>query len=518
MKKLIVVLWCTAFSLFSPVIAGAEETPKNLILLMDVSGSMKGLNLLATQNAAVELVKEMDPASKLEIYSFGKEATLLQPLTSNKELLTLALQRIVSAGYTSLYDSIIQVVSRASTINSGIIVFTDGKDSTSTSTLKEVLSVLTDKKISIHFVTYKVEAKEFESLSTIAKNSNGQVFNVTEIAQLIPAFQEAGREIIDVEQVNAQPQSKTPYILGIASSILSFFTISLLRRSRNREREYGRVEELLEGYSVDKSESIAERQSALTRNTRSILERTVGEIDFLLPPTSNTRVRIAVITSLYLTLLSLLAISALPILLAIPCATVLLLFALRFYIQSKRETVLKEFETDLPSALKIIAAGLGSGLSFLQALESFSSETPSEVGRQFRRALGEIQMGTPTDKALLGVAQRMKSKDLEWAVFAFTVQREVGGSLARILRTTAETIDSRSDIRREVRTLSAEGRLSSYILMMLPVGILVFLLFTRPNFISVFWSEPIGNAMIFTVFIFMAFAWLWIRRLIRIEV
>ncbi|NDD60568.1 MAG: hypothetical protein EB011_04655, partial [Actinobacteria bacterium] len=336
--------------------------------------------------------------------------------------------------------------------------------------------------------------------------------------QLIPAFQEAGREIIDVEQVNAQPQSKTPYILGIASSILSFFTISLLRRSRNREREYGRVEELLEGYSVDKSESIAERQSALTRNTRSILERTVGEIDFLLPPTSNTRVRIAVITSLYLTLLSLLAISALPILLAIPCATVLLLFALRFYIQSKRETVLKEFETDLPSALKIIAAGLGSGLSFLQALESFSSETPSEVGRQFRRALGEIQMGTPTDKALLGVAQRMKSKDLEWAVFAFTVQREVGGSLARILRTTAETIDSRSDIRREVRTLSAEGRLSSYILMMLPVGILVFLLFTRPNFISVFWNEPIGNAMIFTVFIFMAFAWLWIRRLIRIEV
>jgi tight adherence protein B len=112
----------------------------------------------------------------------------------------------------------------------------------------------------------------------------------------------------------------------------------------------------------------------------------------------------------------------------------------------------------------------------------------------------------------------MQSEDLRWAVSAFAIQREVGGSLATILNSTAETIESRFELRREIQTLSAEGRISSYILMALPIGIFIFLAVVRPNYIRIFFTEPLGNLLlIFTSFGLIA-AWVWMKRLVRITI
>jgi tight adherence protein B len=138
--------------------------------------------------------------------------------------------------------------------------------------------------------------------------------------------------------------------------------------------------------------------------------------------------------------------------------------------------------------------------------------------REFRRALTEIQLGIPIERALESVATRMKSEDLRWAVAAFAIQREVGGSLATILNSTAETIESRFELRREVRTLSAEGRISSYILMALPIGIFLFLSFLRPDYVSVFLTEPLGNLLLVGIVVALTAAWFWLRNLVRISI
>ena len=190
--------------------------------------------------------------------------------------------------------------------------------------------------------------------------------------------------------------------------------------------------------------------------------------------------------------------------------------SIRMTLQQSRRS--RDFERELPGALKMLAGSLGAGLSFLQALNAYAEDGDGVSAQEFRRALGEIQLGVPIERALESVADRMKSEDLRWAVSAFAIQREVGGSLATILKSTAETIESRFELRREIRTLSAEGRISTYVLMALPGVVFLFLALLRPTYVSFYITQPVGNLIVVVDFIALIMAWLWMRSLIRIDV
>ncbi len=137
----------------------------------------------------------------------------------------------------------------------------------------------------------------------------------------------------------------------------------------------------------------------------------------------------------------------------------------------------------------LIASALRSGLSFQQGLDSSAADGKGEVSRQMRRALREAQMGSLLEPALGRVADRMHSEDLRWTVLALGIQREVGGNLSNILETAASTIKGRAELRREVRTLSAEGRLSGYVLAALPVGLFLYMLVANREYVSFFWTN-----------------------------
>ena len=177
-----------------------------------------------------------------------------------------------------------------------------------------------------------------------------------------------------------------------------------------------------------------------------------------------------------------------------------------------------DFERELPGALKMLAGSLGAGLSFLQALHAYAEDGEGVSAQEFRRALGEIQLGVPIERALESVADRVKSEDLKWAVSAFAIQREVGGSLATILKSVAETIESRFELRREIKTLSAEGRISTYVLMALPAVIFLFLSLLRPAYVSFYITQPIGNLILIFIAFSLMMSWLWMRSLVRIEI
>jgi tight adherence protein B len=135
-----------------------------------------------------------------------------------------------------------------------------------------------------------------------------------------------------------------------------------------------------------------------------------------------------------------------------------------------------------------------------------------------RRALGEVQMGSTVDSALMRVAERVDSEDLRWTVSALAIQREVGGNLSRILETASATVKSRAELTREVRTLSAEGRLSAGILVALPIGMFGFLALTRREYVQVFWTTGAGIMMLVVITLLITGGWLWMRRVVRIEV
>ncbi|HAN70189.1 MAG TPA: hypothetical protein DCQ36_01165, partial [Actinobacteria bacterium] len=178
----------------------------------------------------------------------------------------------------------------------------------------------------------------------------------------------------------------------------------------------------------------------------------------------------------------------------------------------------RAFADELPDFLLLLASALRAGLSFTQALESSADQNHGEVGRQIRRALAEAQVGSDLDSALMACAVRMGNEDLRWTVTALGLQREVGGNLSSILDGAAATIRDRHALGREVRTLSAEGRLSAYVLMALPVGVFLFLLLFRREYVSQLWSSPLGIAMMVALVVLMLLGWVWMRAIVRIRV
>lgn len=177
-----------------------------------------------------------------------------------------------------------------------------------------------------------------------------------------------------------------------------------------------------------------------------------------------------------------------------------------------------KFANELPQVLQVLASGLRSGLSFQQALEVVVEQDKGEVGVQFRQALTEVEYGSDLEAALLRVSERMQSVDLKWLVSALDIQREIGGSLSGILENVAQTIRGRAEVYREVQVLSAEGKLSAYILLALPVLILVALTFMSPKYVSYFWTEPMGFMLIGIFIVLVTIGWFWLKKVVRVEV
>ena len=157
-------------------------------------------------------------------------------------------------------------------------------------------------------------------------------------------------------------------------------------------------------------------------------------------------------------------------------------------------------------------------MSCVQSVDSAAQEGSGPVERQFRRALGEVRVGSTLEVAMGRVADRMDSDDLRWTIAALAIQREVGGNLSKILDTAAATIRARADLKREVRTLSAEGRLSAYVLLALPLGIFGFLLLTRREYVEVFWTEPMGMVLLGMFVAAVLVGWFWIRKVVAVDV
>ncbi len=155
----------------------------------------------------------------------------------------------------------------------------------------------------------------------------------------------------------------------------------------------------------------------------------------------------------------------------------------------------KRFESILPDVMMLVATSLSSGFSLLQALDSVARDAAEPAAKEFSRALAESRIGADISDALEHVADRMQSENMRWAVMAIRIQREVGGNLADTLRTTAATLREREMLKRHVKGLSAEGRLSAYILIALPIGVLLFSLWSNYDYVSLLWTTLPGIVM-----------------------
>ena len=178
----------------------------------------------------------------------------------------------------------------------------------------------------------------------------------------------------------------------------------------------------------------------------------------------------------------------------------------------------KAFMSVLPDTLALMASGLRAGYSLPQAMDSVVREGREPIRSEFNRALIEARLGVPAEDALEGIAERMDSQDFKWVVMAIRIQREVGGNLAELLDTVSGTIRERDRLRRLVSTLSAEGRLSAWILGLLPVVFACYLLLTQPQYLQPLVTNPLGILLLVTSLVVFGVGVLGLRWAVSVDV
>jgi tight adherence protein B len=175
------------------------------------------------------------------------------------------------------------------------------------------------------------------------------------------------------------------------------------------------------------------------------------------------------------------------------------------------------FADQLDDALQLMASSLRAGHSLLRAVDGVSHDAPAPMAEEFARIVNETRVGRDLGEAIDEVAARMASDDFLWVAQAISIHREVGGNLAEVLDAVGHTIRERNAIRRQVKALSAEGKLSAVVLMALPFGIIGFISMTNPGYLEKFTESLLGYGMLAVSSVMLLVGAVWLKKTVTIR-
>ena len=573
-----------------------DTAPKEAILVLDVSGSMRGPRLAAAKDAATNYVNALPDDVRIGLVSFNDEVDVAVQPTTDKAAVIAAIDDLQAGQKTALYDGIIAGLDLADAdLGARLLVLSDGGDTVSAATIEDVRAAAALEGAPIDIVALTPTTAHAEALRSISDPTGGQFLLATDVIGLDQAFEEAtgsfgGKVAVTAEfpeGVNAsgkfaivnvdvdgttftgtsqlpksaelegpespavvpvpdpgagQPAGSTedtavlerasdpiaPWIYALLIGLIVITVALAVASYRRQQRARLRTEQVLWYSSVATTGLVSgQRPQAKPSGLLESLDEWAAtqpwypRIDTKLdnggvPLNVATWLAVRVVATLVLAVLVSVLIN--NVWLGLLVGGLIGWLVSGMWLNSKETARRKAFELELPDFLMLIASSLRSGLSFQQAVDSTAAEGQGEVSRQMRRALSEVQMGATIEQALMRVSNRMQSEDLKWTVTALAIQREVGGNLSNILDTAAQTIKSRAELRREVRTLSAEGRLSGWVLAALPVGLFLYMLFANREYVAFFWTYTVGWFALGSLLVLFILGFIWMRKIVKIEV
>jgi len=262
------------------------------------------------------------------------------------------------------------------------------------------------------------------------------------------------------------------------------------------------------------------------RDWGSSMSRDLARADLQLRPSEYLAVRVGAIVGAPLVtfLLGQTFVPGLGNPLALLVAVVLGWFLPRWYVNRRKSKRLQAFNNHLADTITLVANALRAGASFLQAIELVVRETQPPVSTEFNRVIREVNLGLPFEQALANMVRRVRSEDLELLTTAITIQHQVGGNLAEILDSIAFTIRERIRIKGEIKTLTAQQRMSGYVVAGLPIFLVVLLSIIAPSFMEPMFGPPeilgipLGVIILAIGAVMMLIGFLAIRKIVDIEV
>ncbi len=567
-----------------------QSTAREVVLVLDVSGSMRGERLKAAKVAAQDYVKALPPDVKVGLVTFNDTVHVGMRPTTDRAAVASAIQAASAGNKTALYDGIMTGLDQVRPGEGArLLVLSDGGDTASAATQQDVADRIATAGVPVDVVALLPNVQHADVLKAMTTATGGLYLLATDAAGLEQAFQDAtasfggrigvvaqvpesvdasGRFAVVSVEVNGTQYKGTTQLPAVESlagptgasaapapvvtlapapvpvvpvhsdgfspwlyAVLAALVVLVLGLTfayyRGQQKAYARTQQVLWYTSTTASAAQDGRPDFAAPGVMTSLDRWLAtrkgypamaakldNAEMSLTPANWLVIRLAVSLALVLLLTILVG----NFLIGLVVGGLIGWFVTRAVLNSRETKRRKMFENELPDFLMLIASSLRSGLSFSQALDSTASQGRGQVSRQMRRALSEAQTGSSIEEALTRVADRMESDDLRWTVTALAIQREVGGNLSNILETAAQTVQGRAALRREVRTLSAEGRLSGWVLAALPVGLFLYMLVANRDYVSFFWTNQIGWVLLGVIVVVFALGFLWMRRIVKIEV
>ena len=547
---------------------------RSVVVVFDTSGSMASDNALAVARTAAGEYADLLPKDvALGLVTISdKPSTLVKP-TTDRNAFKAALGQIVAKGDTALYDGIRQATGLLTGTDARIVVLSDGADTSSYSSLASVSSLLAAKRIPVDVVGLGAKVDQ-ASLQRLVNASGGRLIPANDASALVGAFREAARSFtaqllvtatvpdslaghqapmrVDVTVGStklsttvtvkfAAPKAPKPMpVLRVPSApgwlplavalvvfvlifviVATFSSLALIGApARRRIAQFDRYVTNRPGRPPTDPQGAVARAalqlSAQVVRAANKEDRMVHKLDragMSVRPNEWLLLQICVVVTSIAVMWLLL-----PWWAGIPLGVVLGMLGTWGYRRIRTWLRKRRFEEGLPDALQLVIGSLRSGFSLPQALAAVVREASDPISTEFGRALAETRLGAELEDALDRVVSRTDSEDLSWAVMAIRIQREVGGNLAEVLLTTVQTMRERAQLRRQVRTLTAEGRLSAYILIGLPIGVGGWLFLTRGDYMRPLYADPIGVVMLGAAGLLVAIGSYYISRLVKVEV
>ncbi|WP_051389341.1 type II secretion system F family protein [Arthrobacter sp. 35W] len=261
--------------------------------------------------------------------------------------------------------------------------------------------------------------------------------------------------------------------------------------------------------------------SNITDSTVAVLDRTVGGGPYSRSKLEDAGLRMPPSNFLVLVIASAAVAGLSGLLLAGPLLAIVLALvaplAAMAYLTFRADSRRGKFDQQLGDNIMLITGGLRAGHSVLASLDAAAQEALAPSSEEFARIVNEVRIGRDLEAALADTAARMKSDDFAWIGQAVQINREVGGDLAEVLDHVGETIRERGQIKAQVKALSAEGRLSAIILLVLPFGIGLSLMVVNPTYLGVLTTHVLGWVMLGVGAVMMVIGSLWLRKIVQIK-
>jgi tight adherence protein B len=556
---------------------GAAAYRFGVVLVIDTSSSMRGRPLRAAVAAARAFVRHRKTSQPVALMTFAGDVQVVQPFTTDATAIERGLAGIAQGGGGSrMLDATtraIQLIEAAHIRAGSVVVLSDGADRRSHATTDRAAAAARRAGARVFTIGLRSDSRDFGALNLLAADTHGEFSSAGSIADLARIYDRLGSRLahqyllqyrsaagpgtqvrvgVSVTGLagTARAAYRTPEIttttrvpfrrtagerfwtspaaaavVSLATAALLMLALSVLLRPGRRSLA-DRMADYVSAAPGEEAEGRTGARPALLKD-RVLLgaERSLEgrpwwaafteklEIGRIMVPPVRLLAATAVGTVTVLALLP--AIGGSP-------AFGMLAFAVPLgvwlFVQRRVATQRRIFGEQLPDNLQVIASAMRAGHSFAGALAVVVNDAPEPTRRELQRVVTDERLGVPLESALREVVRRMDSKDLEQVALVAALQRETGGNTAEVLDRVTETVRERLELRRTVKTLTAQGRMSRWVLSLLPVALLGLFTVISPAYMAPLFGSPTGRLLLAGGGVMVVAGSLVIKRIVDIKV